>query len=538
MGFLGLPRLGGCLLISLGLVAWQVHRAELEKRPKSGSEEPHEDPTQLRQDDRDAHFVQRHARLRSDRAPTPLVTTAVPVTVAPVAAPVRVGASWIPNHLAKTSSLEVWRPPDYAALPAMPPEVWYASRAEMETDQRYPLVDSALLRLKAQRAVRLEIYGGSMTFGTDCCGKACDMQLRRLAAAAVGDSNMGSGSLEEFIRICHLFLPDSFIVLLYNRDMADEFHTVKDDHDLKILQAVAKHYHLPLLNYEKAMVQFGVFSNQTSLSLMWPRPSPVSYPDWANRHPQWPGHAFYADMLVDWLNNALATLPVTPGAMAPPAPALRAPESSADQDWIKPLKSMNLEAVELCIFPLTTHLARNPTGDTPLQSAGGSWNEELLFNVTFSRKPKLAVQYLMLGRFPAPGSPHRWTSKQLEGQGSRRTVWRLLGYWPNKISITVGAAFTAVEPVDDFTEATVVVRLLDPWTKERSEVFPWSWALLEVVRRSGLVGDNAPQVGGRNGRAADAVVDQRYTLTVALRNHPQTFAPVFGPLLYLRVVAI
>lgn len=45
------------------------------------------------------------------------------------------------------------------------------------------------------------------------------------------------------------------------KDMADEFHTVKDDHDLKILQAVAKHYHLPLLNYEKAMVQFGVFSN-------------------------------------------------------------------------------------------------------------------------------------------------------------------------------------------------------------------------------------------------------------------------------------
>ncbi|CAK9075342.1 unnamed protein product [Durusdinium trenchii] len=353
--------------------------------------------------------------------------------------------------------MQVWRPPDYAALPAMPPEVWYASRV---AGQR---VDSALLRLKAQRAVRLEIYGGSMTFGTDCCGKACDMQLSKCAwpslftallqeafpglvevdSYARGGCNLecaltemvvaqrsarsapdglildfsqnGWGGrdhkLEEFIRICHLFLPDSFIVLLYNRDMADEFHTVKDDHDLKILQAVAKHYHLPLLNYEKAMVQFGVFSNQTSLSLMWPRPSPVSYPDWANRHPQWPGHAFYADMLVDWLNNALATLPVTPGAMAPPAPALRAPESSADQDWIKPLKSMNLEAVELCIFPLTTHLARNPTGDTPLQSAGGSWklfedrkgkpgwitttkSEELLFNVTFSRKPKLAVQYL------------------------------------------------------------------------------------------------------------------------------------------------
>lgn len=38
------------------------------------------------------------------------------------------------------------------------------------------------------------------------------------------------------------------------------------------------------------------------------------------------------------------------------------------------------------------------------------------------------------------------------------------------VSFQVGAAFTAVEPVDDFTEATVVVRLLDPWTKERSEV--------------------------------------------------------------------
>ena len=42
------------------------------------------------------------------------------------------------------------------------------------------------------------------------------------------------------------------------------------------------------------------------------------------------------------------------------------------------------------------------------------------------------------------------------------------------VSFQVGAAFTAVEPVDDFTEATVVVRLLDPWTKERTQIHLFS----------------------------------------------------------------
>ena len=37
--------------------------------------------------------------------------------------------------------------------------------------------------------------------------------------------------------------------------MANEAHTPKDDHDLSLLRPVAKHYQLPLLNYEKAVEQ-------------------------------------------------------------------------------------------------------------------------------------------------------------------------------------------------------------------------------------------------------------------------------------------
>ena len=37
---------------------------------------------------------------------------------------------------------------------------------------------------------------------------------------------------------------------------------------------------------------------------MWPRKvQPTAWPDWSYRHPRWPGHAFYADMLADWVNQ-------------------------------------------------------------------------------------------------------------------------------------------------------------------------------------------------------------------------------------------
>jgi hypothetical protein len=41
-----------------------------------------------------------------------------------------------------------------------------------------------------------------------------------------------------------------------------------------------------------------------SQSTMWPRNvQPTAWPDWAYRHPRWAGHAFYADMLAEWVNQ-------------------------------------------------------------------------------------------------------------------------------------------------------------------------------------------------------------------------------------------
>eukprot|EP00438_Fugacium_kawagutii_P028995 Skav221413 [mRNA] locus=scaffold355:95830:99010:+ [translate_table: standard] len=86
---------------------------------------------------------------------------------------------------------------------------------------------------------------------------------------------------------------------------------------------------------------------------MWPRDvQPTSWPDWAYRHPLWPGHAYYADMLADWMNHELQRLGNT--AVDQPRPELQSPRDvTADQERA-------VRNVDLCLFPLTTHLARNP----------------------------------------------------------------------------------------------------------------------------------------------------------------------------------
>lgn len=456
----------------------------------------------------------------------------------------------LPNHLAKMPGSKAWRPSDFEELPAMPPEVWNASRAEM-SGEKYPLMESLLRRLmEGNETVRIEVFGGSMTVGSECCMQQCKMNEGQCAwptlfgaylqeafpnsvqllSYARGGCNLecaetemvvaqksaklpvdwiildfsqnGWGGqdhkLEELIRICHLFLPQTLVLLIYNRDMGSFSHTSRDDKALKILREVAEHYKLPMLNYENAMEEFS--RRGGSQHTMWPRSvQPTAWPDWSYRHPRWAGHAFYADMLADWVNQQLslleteATAPRLPLAQLP-RPQLRKPKDvTVDEDWIPPIPRRHGQPkieynAELCLFPLTTHLARDPGSHTPLQSPGGQWrlfedrrnkpgwivtekNDTLFFNVSFSGKPKLALQYLRsyerLGTAEVTiHSPYVWHCKQLEGQGHSKRVWKLPGLWPPRISITVGATF-AVKEASNLTaaaggsEAVVALRLVE-----------------------------------------------------------------------------
>lgn len=434
----------------------------------------------------------------------------------------------------------------------MPPEVWNASRAEMSGP--YPLMESLLRRLmEGNETVRIEVFGGSMTVGSECCMQQCKMNEGQCAwptlfgaylqeafpnsvqllSYARGGCNLecaetemvvaqksaklpvdwiildfsqnGWGGqdhkLEELIRICHLFLPQTLVLLIYNRDMGSFSHTSRDDKALKILREVAEHYKLPMLNYENAMEEFS--RRGGSQHTMWPRSvQPTAWPDWSYRHPRWAGHAFYADMLADWVNQQLslleteATAPRLPLAQLP-RPQLRKPKDvTVDEDWIPPIPRRHGQPkieynAELCLFPLTTHLARDPGSQTPLQSPGGQWrlfedrrnkpgwivtekNDTLFFNVSFSGKPKLALQYLRsyehLGTAEVTiHSPYVWHCKQLEGQGHSKRVWKLPGLWPPRISITVGATFavkeasnlTAAGAAGGSSEAVVALRLVE-----------------------------------------------------------------------------
>ena len=82
--------------------------------------------------------------------------------------------------------------------------------------------------------------------------------------------------------------------------MGQEKHCLKDDRDFDKLYAAAAHYHLPLLSYEAVLEAYSLQGGNASL--LWP--SRVKrFPDWAARHPEWPGHVFYAEMVAKWLDR-------------------------------------------------------------------------------------------------------------------------------------------------------------------------------------------------------------------------------------------
>lgn len=546
------------LLDFVGVTFLQVHRSEpkdvLEAtQPILATAPFRREAAEIFEDSNEAVQVDEFMETTSTTAAETMPKTTAGKLDALAAAPIS-RAPWalprLPNHLAKMPGSKAWRPSDFQDLPAMPPEVWNASRAEMSGP--YPLMESLLRRLtEGNETVRIEVFGGSMTVGSECCMEQCKMNEGQCAwptlfgaylqetfpnsvqllSYARGGCNLecaetemvvaqksanvpvdwiildfsqnGWGGqdhkLEELIRICHLFLPQTLVLLIYNRDMGSFSHTSRDDKALKILRGVAEHYKLPMLNYENAMEEFS--RRGGSQSTMWPRNvQPTAWPDWAYRHPRWAGHAFYADMLAEWVNQQLALLETKPTeARLPlaqlPRPQLRKPKDvTVDEGWIPPLRrhsQQNIEYnAELCLFPLTTHLARNPESHTPLQSPGGQWrlfedrrnkpgwivtekNDTLFFNVSFSGKPKLALQYLRsyehLGTAEVTiHSPYVWHCKQLGGQGSGKRVWKLPGLWPPRVSITVGATFAVKETSNvsaaeamGKSEAMVALRLVD-----------------------------------------------------------------------------
>ncbi|CAJ1430512.1 unnamed protein product [Effrenium voratum] len=413
-----------------------------------------------------------------------------------------------PDHLHVHAAKGLYLPSNFQEVPLLPDEIWEASMADSIKD--FPSVQALLLRLLRNETVRIQVYGGSMTFGEGCCTD-CKMRLREcswpgqlkarleqvggqvllehrarggcdlecslpevvmtlsnsnqaidLLLLDFGQNGMGRlTTLEEIVRVCHLFLPKTVVFIIWNRDMGGKSRSYRDKTLHTNYRAVAKHYSLPFFSYEHAMERGAEL--QADQTLMWASR--------ATRHPPWPAHAFFADMLVFFCNQQLARLERKSADQLQALqskewqPELLKPKDlQLDREWIKPMQKVDLANVDVCLFPLSAHVARSPQPDSPLQSADGTWRlfedrhdkpgwittEEggaLSFNVSFSASPRLVVQYLRsydnIGAAELQfHSAWLWIWKGLRNKGVRDR-FEVQARWSDKISVTQNALFAA-----------------------------------------------------------------------------------------------
>lgn len=293
-------------------------------------------------------------------------------------------------------------------------------------------------------------------------------------------SQNGMGRLttfEEIVRVCHFFLPNTLVMVIYSRDMVNKPGNYRDKKMYETYRAVSKHYKLPFLNYEAAMQKF--ISTGGNETLMWSSKS---------RHPKFSAHAFYADMLSYFCNRQLEELEKVDAKsdVSTLMPVLRKPRDlQPDQEFIKPLQEkVSLANIDVCVFPLTQHVAREPSSSSPRSSATQQWSlyedrpnkpgwitttengEAISFNMTFSSRPKLMVQYLRSYNNIGDAEMHFDSSYLWIWKGQRnlgvRDTFTLKGAWAEKISVTQNALFTKekLKPnVNEVNTATISFRL-------------------------------------------------------------------------------
>ncbi|CAL1137249.1 unnamed protein product [Cladocopium goreaui] len=474
--------------------------------------------------------------LPDEPAASPAAVAAAPEVAVPSVAPVPVeeieeeGATLlprVPNHLQVQPAKWFYLPEDFRELPLLPKSIWDKS---LDMDQLdFPLMQAILLRLLRNETIRIQVYGGSMTFGEGCCTSClmrqrdcswptqvvarlrqtfpgatialdhrarggCDLEcsLPEMVMTLSGSetafdwlmldfSQNGMGrktTIEEIVRVCHFFLPKTLVMVIFNRDMVNKAGNYRDKNMYDNYRAVSQHYTLPFLNYEAAMQSFvAAGGNET---LMWSSKS---------RHPKFSAHAYYADMVSYFCNKQLRKLEevYTELDISDMTPTLRKPKDlQPDKDWMNPMqKQVNLATIDVCVFPLTQHVAREPSKDSPSESSTGHWKlyedrhnkpgwicttengEAITFKVTFSEQPKLMVQFLRSYSNIGDAeilidSPFRWKWKG-NGNMGVRTNFTLKGGWNERISVTQNVLFVVVDKVtptpQETTDATVSFRL-------------------------------------------------------------------------------
>eukprot|EP00931_Biecheleriopsis_adriatica_P051751 TRINITY_DN30048_c0_g1_i1.p1 TRINITY_DN30048_c0_g1~~TRINITY_DN30048_c0_g1_i1.p1 ORF type:complete len:392 (-),score=53.08 TRINITY_DN30048_c0_g1_i1:38-1213(-) len=318
--------------------------------------------------------------------------------------------------------------------------------------------------------------------GRGGCDLVCalpDMVITQAAAAVppdmivldFGQNGWGDTDdrIELFVRACHMFLPYTLLVILCNRDM--EVPEIKDadpkhynNRKFRLASEVAKHYALPLLDFAAVVREFR--GSGGLVESLWP--------GGATRHPSWAAHAYYADMFVWWFNKELQNMDAMDAQKlkalsgAEYRPIVRRPtDLGVDKDWLKPVNDVHLSDIQTCLFPLTSHIAYNPSPSTPTRSPGGDWrlvedrrdkpgwisevlsDDVLSFNVTFSKKPKLAIAFLKtyehIGEVEIEvDSGGKWEVPRADGTKPHLTSWMISGRWQNRVSVTMSSFYQSV----------------------------------------------------------------------------------------------
>ena len=427
------------------------------------------------------------------------------------------------HHQSRPAPETLWRPEDYQSFPVLPDEVWRASR-NLSSAAAEERLQALLLRLASGQTARLQVYGGSMTFGEGCCPRknrtclskrtscswstdfvhrlrqafpsssveldlharggcdaACSLQEMAMTQASAsvapdwilldfGQNGWGRRStMEQFIRLIHLFLPLTLVTIVFTKDILPDpkpLRCKRCSDGLQQLMQIALHYGpygVSLLSYDLAMQQYAKKSGENAMELMWPT---INFNE--RHHPAWSTHALFADMLVSWCNEQLPLLERAPAVsrsrLAQLTPQLRKnPSLHSDDEWIRPTHpALTLATLEICIMPLTAHIARSPNPESPEMSSHKEWrlyedrpakpgwitngtDEQLTFNMNISARPKIIVQYLRsyenVGQAEMSiESAWTWESPQLPNtHNASRFLLRAL--WEHRLSLTESLVF-------------------------------------------------------------------------------------------------
>eukprot|EP00930_Biecheleria_cincta_P098081 TRINITY_DN89771_c0_g1_i1.p1 TRINITY_DN89771_c0_g1~~TRINITY_DN89771_c0_g1_i1.p1 ORF type:complete len:572 (-),score=91.16 TRINITY_DN89771_c0_g1_i1:254-1969(-) len=381
------------------------------------------------------------------------------------------------------------------------------------------LLSHMLLRLWANRSVLVQVRGGSMPYGVGCEGeggkvnRACawpSMLLQHLRQAFPGaplvvdnqakrgftsdadlpefvagltatskapdllifDFTQNDGSISEpTLRATRFLLPLTQVLMMWTgfRNGKPRARTdAQRSRDYIKTSIALRHYHIPMVSYWDAEDYY--VDHGGDYDDMWNH-------TW-NRHPRWVTHAYIGDMLVRWLNQALARLETCnlQGALLPDffriQPSVRPPSDlGAYEDPIEAIDMRNaaLSQINACFVPLASHSAHSPGNSTPARTPQGSWtlledrpgkpgwiatgrDEAITFPVFFSDRPKLMVSFL---------KTYDETWGTVEVLLENKVLGKISPFWKDKVSLTVMEWFTSKDlPVQPDTPYKVSVRMI------------------------------------------------------------------------------